>query len=96
MIITISATLNEEQINILANQKWYSNTTTELVEWEIININNTQSKEDFIRKVYESIIINDATREYISYSIRQKEESRIVEENAIREQVAQFITSNIE
>lgn len=96
MIITISATLNEEQINILANQKWYSNTTTELVEWEIININNTQSKEDFIRKVYESIIINDATREYISYSIRQKEESRIVEENAIREQVAQSITSNIE
>jgi hypothetical protein len=37
---------------------------------------NPQSKEDFIRQVYEGIIMADATREYITYSHKQKEAER--------------------
>lgn len=87
MKITISATLTSDQIDILAKQKWYNET--------IFDYQNPQSKEDFLRQVYEGIILNDATREYISYSNRQKEEARIAEENAIREQVSSSITSTI-
>lgn len=101
MIITISATLTPEQIDILATQKGYQDTIitgnallTNPPQLE--QIPNPQSKEDFIRQVYEGIILGDATREYIAYSTRQKEEARIAEENAIREQVAQSITSSIE
>lgn len=90
--IIVSAILNEEQVTILAKQKWYQDTV--LLEWEYIP--NPKSKEDFIRQVYESIILSDATREYITYSTRQKEEARIVEENVIRDEVAQSITSSIE
>ena len=58
-------------------------------------MSNPQSKEDFIRQVYEGIILSDATREFISYTTRQKEEARIAEENAIRESVANSITSTV-
>ena len=119
MKITVTATLNEEQIDILAKQKGYQDKVQTPVEKEesyeaytwidgvevpagtrivqvMEEVTNPQSKEDFIRQVYEGIILNDATREYITYSTRQKEEARIAEENAIREQVAQSITSTIE
>jgi hypothetical protein len=59
------------------------------------SIINPQSKEDFIRQVYEGIILADATREFLNYTNKQKEETRIAEENAIREQVASSITSTV-
>jgi len=96
MKITVTATLNEEQIDILAKQKGYQDTIYTWNIGETIESLNPQSKEDFIRQVYEGIILGDATREYINYSTRQKEEARIAEENAIREQVANSITSTIE
>ena len=45
--------------------------------------------------MYEGIILIDATREYVAFSNKQKEEARIAEENAIRESVAQSISSSI-
>lgn len=95
MKITISATLTTEQIDILAKQKGYQDTISSGVIPDIVEIPNPQSKADFIRQVYEGIILGDATREYISFANRQKDEARIAEENAIREQVSQSITSNI-
>jgi hypothetical protein len=59
-------------------------------------VSNPQSKEDFIRQVYEGIILADATREFLSFTNRQKEEARMAEENAIREAVANSITSKVE
>lgn len=100
MIITISATLNEEQIEILAKQKGYQDAISAMSEdpesTETIQVSNPQSKSDFIRQVYEGIILGDATREFVAYTTRQKEEARIAEENAIREQVSSSITSSIE
>lgn len=98
MKITVSATLNEEQIDILAKQKGYQETfqETNVETNEVSNYPNPQSKEDFIRQVYEGIILADATREYISYANSTKENERIAYENSIREQVASSITSNIE
>ncbi len=91
MKITISAILDETQIAILATQKWYQDTI--LSEWE--HLPNPQSKEEFIREVYEGIILNDATREFIAYSTNQKIQEKLLEENAIREQITNAITSSI-
>jgi archaellum component FlaC len=77
-----------EQIDILARQKGYQDILNE--------VENLQTKSDFIRQVYEGIILGDATREFVAYTTRQKEEARIAEENTIREQVASAITSSIE
>lgn len=100
MTITITATLTPEQIDILSKQKGYQDTISAMSEdpesTETIQVPNPQTKSDFIRQVYEGIILGDATREYISFANRQKDEARIAEENAIREQVAQSITSSIE
>lgn len=57
---------------------------------------NPQSKLDFLRQVYEWIVANDASNEIIRFNNKMKEEARIAEENAIREAVAQSITSTIE
>lgn len=83
MNITITASLTEEQIEIISAQKWY-NSDSEL------------SKSEFIKNVYESLIINDATNIFIDYSRKQLEETRLAEENAIREQVKASISSSIE
>lgn len=89
MQITVTATFpTQEQIDILANMKGYSDT----IFWEP----NTQSKEDFLRQVYEGIIIADATKEFVRNSQINKEAERIAEENAIREQVISSITSSIQ
>ena len=100
MIITVTATLTPEQIDILAKQKGYQDTITTSNALltnppQFEQVPNPQSKEDFIREVYEGIILNDATREYVNCSNKQKEAQRIAEENAIREQVASSITSSI-
>jgi phosphopantetheinyl transferase (holo-ACP synthase) len=57
---------------------------------------NTQSKEDFLRQVYEWVIINDISNEIIRYFNQQAEPERIAKENAIREAVAKSITSSVE
>lgn len=88
MQITVTATFpTQEQVDILANMKWYSDT----IFWEP----NLQSKEDFLRQVYEGIIIADATKEFVKNSQINKEAERIAEEQAIRDQVASTITSSI-
>jgi len=57
---------------------------------------NPQSKEDFLRQVYEGIIGADASREFIAFANKKTESERITEENAIREAVANSITSTVE
>lgn len=83
MNITITASLTEEQLDIISAQKWY-------------NLDSELSKSEFIKNVYESLIINDATNIFIDYSRKQLEETRLAEENAIREQVKSSISSSIE
>jgi hypothetical protein len=56
---------------------------------------NPQSKEDFIRQVYDGIVKNDISTEVIRYNNRQKEGAQIAEENTIREAVAGFVTSTV-
>jgi hypothetical protein len=67
--------------------------TRTITVWE--NVNNPQSKEDFLRQVFEGIIKNDVSIELIRHNNQMKEEARIAEENAIREAVASSITSSI-
>ena len=83
MNITITASLTEDQLDIISIQKWY-------------NLDSELSKSEFIKNVYESLIINDATNIFIDYSRKQLEETRLAEENAIREQVKSSISSSIE
>lgn len=83
MNITITASLTEDQLDIISIQKWY-------------NLDSELSKSEFIKNVYESLIINDATNIFIDYSRKQLEETRLAEENAIREQVKASISSSIE
>lgn len=99
MIITITATLNDEQVYMLATQKGYQDTIIAISEDpesnKTIEVPNPQSRSDFIRQVYEGMIIGDATRESIAFSNKMKEAERIAEENAIRQAVESSITSSI-
>lgn len=83
MKITITASLTEEQINVLSMMKNY-------------NTDSNQPKWDFIRELYEWMISRDASFEYMRYAKMQREQEELAEENAIREQVEASISSSIE
>lgn len=101
MKITITADLSLDEANILAGQKWYSSKISVLSSdpkdtSTFVEIDNPQSSSDFIRQVYESIIINDATKIFTEYrSTQLKEQQRLLEE-AVRESVTLSITSIVE
>lgn len=100
MKITLTATLSDEEISILALQKWYYDKITVIEDPEnpsvFTEVDNPQSKSDFIRQVYEWIIISDATKIFTEYrSAQLKEQQRLLEE-AVRQWVSSSITSTIE
>jgi len=119
MITIIAHNLQQEFIDVVAQQKGYQYTKIVPVEKEesfdtyigidwvevpagirkvqvMEEVPNTQSKEDFLRQVYEWMVVNDVSTEIIRFNNKMKEEALIAEENAIREAVAQSITSTIE
>ena len=95
MQITITATLTEEQVSILATVKWYQSTISVGHIGELTIIQNPQSRADFIAEQYNRLISTDAENEYIRYAKKQREEAELAEENAIREQVKASISSSI-
>lgn len=95
MIITISATLTEEQIAILAQVKGYSPKIQNLGEKWVVESDNPQSPAEFIRSVYESMIINDATNVFLGAVRSQMAEQVRVQEEAIRWSIQSSITSSI-
>jgi len=108
MILTISATLNDEQVALIAQNKGYSDivgvedkieTTDEngiiSVSTTHSSIPNPQSPADYVCKKYEDMIIEDAKAIFLSFSRKQKEEEQQKEEQAIRDAVTQSITSTI-
>lgn len=95
MQITFTATLTSEQIFILAKQKGYSDTISTVDNWEIIDTPNPVTAEEFIKQVYTSLIINDATDCFLRHINQQKEQERIEQENLIRTQVSESITSSL-
>lgn len=96
MIITISATLTPEWIDTLAKAKGYEDTINTMTDSWFIYSPNPQTKEDFIRQVYQSIIENDAINVFVSNAKAQRAEQDRIEEETIRENVISSITSSIE
>ena len=108
MILTISATLNDEQVALIAQSKGYSDTvgvedkteTTDengnvSVSITHSSIPNPQSPADYVCKKYEEMIVEDAKSIFLSFSRKQKEEEQMAEEQAIRDTVTQSITSTV-
>ena len=96
MNIIITASLTEEQIEILSNMKGYQPTITTGTIEEPVVVQNPISRSEFIMNQYKGLIDSDASNEYIKYAKRQREEAEQAEENAIREQVKASISSSIE
>ena len=99
MKITVTAELTPEQIEILSKMKGYQSMLT-VIDTEsptnLIESENPQSKEDYIRQVYEGIIKADASHEFIAFAHMNREAEKLALETSIREQVDSSVTSNIE
>jgi len=105
MKLSITATLTEEEVIILAQEKWWSPTVTEtkekIEEWvfawyETIEISNPITAEQFIVNVYQSMIVQDATKVFTEYRTQELKQQIAQTENIVTEQVTQAITSSIE
>jgi len=100
MIITITANLIEEQALLLAKEKWYSELIYSLVDNTTVpetysNIPNPETPYEFLKKVYEAMIVQDATNHYIAVYDRNRKAEQETEVNAIKEQVVSSITSSV-
>ncbi len=109
MKITITAILSDEQALILAKEKGYSETIsvftpTEgaqpnemgVVPWVTAEVENTESPFEFLKRVYESLIISDAQKHYLERDNRLYAEARKIEEQAIRDSVVASVSSKVE
>lgn len=101
MNITITATLTEEQIEILSNAKGYQPTVSsraineETQLEELTTIPNPQSRADFIAEQYNGLIAHDAENEYIRYAKKQREEAELAETNLIKDSIKWSLTVNV-
>lgn len=94
MIITISATLSIEEVQIISSIKGYS----EMIPnwpWEP-EIQNPQSREDFVRQVYEAMIKSDAKSVFLEYSRVQRQELERIEDETISRNIDNAISSKVE
>ena len=101
MIITIQATLTEEQALLLAKEKWYSETITNIVDNTVFpaiteQITNPETSFEFLKRVYEAMIVQDATSLYLAVYERDRRQEQEAEVNALKEQVISSITSSVE
>lgn len=94
MIITISANLSPEEVQIISAIKGYS-PTLNVVIWEP-EIENPQSREDFVRQVYEAMIKNDAKGVFLEYIRVQRQEADRLEDEAISKNIDNAISSRVE
>lgn len=98
MEITITATLTDEQINLLAKEKGYQEIVNPSIIdwWDLTSYQNLETPLEFIKKVYEAIIINDTTQVFLNASNRELEEQKRQQEYLIRQNVTNSITSSID
>lgn len=101
MKLSITATLTEEEVIILAKNKWWNETIVDSNFDENQNIvhtemKNPQSPQDFIVSVYKTMIVQDATKIFTEYRTQElKEQIRLTEE-MVQTQLTEAIISSIE
>jgi len=93
MKLSITATLTEEQVFILAVQKWWSATIN--IPWQEEKV-NPMSASEFIMNVYQAMIVNDATKLFTEYRTQELKEQMTKTEELVKSDVETAITSSIE
>lgn len=101
MQITISASLTDDQAIILAKMLWYDDNIYTITDdttrpESYSNEINTQSHADFIKNVYENMIANDVSKQFIAYNDSIKQAEWEAEDQQIREAVISSISSSVE
>lgn len=100
MEITITATLTDEKALQLAKEKWYQDKIYTIIDSTVFpviteEIDNPETIWEFLKKVYDNLFINDVTQVFLNVSNRELEEQKRQQEELIRQNVTNSITSSI-
>jgi uncharacterized protein YqgV (UPF0045/DUF77 family) len=100
MIINISATLTEAQALILAKEKGYVENIETIIDSSVtpmvtISEPNPETSFEFLKNVYEAMIIADAQHHYIEYDKRIEAEARQIADEQIKNDVIASISSSV-
>lgn len=99
MKLTISATLTDEEVLILAKAKWWSETVR---VWDgddmslKTEVPNPQTASSFIVSVYQSMIVQDTTKVFTNYRTEELKQQIVQAEVLVKTDVENAITSLIE
>lgn len=96
MTITITATITDEQALTLAVGKGYAPTIPVISpEGERVEEVNTESAQEFLKRIYEGMIIHDATVIFKQQADRAEKEAKDIRNKEISDLVSSSITSSI-
>lgn len=99
MKLTISATLTDEQVLILAKAKWRSEKVWVGESDDMstkVEVNNPQTASDFVVAVYQSMIVDDATKIFTDYRTEELKKQIAQTWELVKTDVTSAITSSIE
>ena len=106
MKLSITAILSEEEVFILAKEKWWNEkisviANTVIEEWKLPvvtyeEIPNPQTAESFVVNVYQSMIVNDASIIFTREKTKQLQEQIAIAEKDIKDKVTNAITWSID
>lgn len=94
MIIAISQNFTEEETLIISNLKGYSPFIP--VGPGDPDIENPESREEFLRKIYDAMVKNDKKNTLFEHARIQRQESERLENDSISKNVDNSITSWVE
>ena len=99
--ITITANLTNEQALILAKEKGYCETVTNVTDATTTPITvtiepNSESPFEFLKRVYEEMIATDAQKHYLEFYKRLDAEARRLADEKIKSDVEESISSSVE
>jgi len=96
MTITISATITDEQALTLAIGKGYAPTLSSFSpEGEKTEEVNPETAQEFLKRIYEGMIIHDATVIFKQQADRAEKEAKDIRNKEISDLVTSAITSSL-
>jgi len=100
MILSITATLTEEEIIILAKEKWRQETISTGDFDENQNIIQTElpnplTASDFIVSMYQAIIVNDIAKIFVAKQTEELKEQILLTTTTINDTVSSTVTATM-
>lgn len=100
MLLVIAVSMTDEEIENIANERWYSKTkwvVQQNDDWTRENVekNNNETPQVYLEKMYTDLVVSDIVNTKIWYKNRVGEEVDAKAEKITRTEVKEMVSVNV-